>query len=192
MALTERQAQAIHEAGHAVAAHFRGFRIIAVQWVAGGARIGFDGSFDSPRSEQEAENALVVHVAGYAAMRKAGVADRPLTSEYLRYHPGQLARDSDPMTASVLVQRVFTARGEPSATTLERTIECVEAAERLAFPLLDQHWAAVEAVAEAMLASQNLTGEEVHRIIDQAPAAAGGEAKPKAKGKGRGKGKKEG
>jgi hypothetical protein len=75
MTLTELEAQVIREAGHAVVAHFLNFRIVAVQWETTGARIYFEGTFDNPRSEQEAANALIVQVAGYAAMQMAGVRD---------------------------------------------------------------------------------------------------------------------
>jgi hypothetical protein len=165
MDLTEHEAQAVHEAGHAVVAHFRGFRIQAIRWVSTGARIEFEERFANPQGEQDAEGALLVHVAGYAAQRKARVLDRLLVSEYLRDHASRLDLGSDPIRAVLLIGEVFESRGEPRPS-MPRVLECVEAAERCSFSILDEHWPAVEALASTMLRAENLPGVEVHRIIE--------------------------
>ncbi len=165
MALTENQAQAIHEAGHAVVAHFLGIRVLAIQWVGTGARTVFDVDFSNPQDEQQAANALTVQVAGYAAMRKAGVAGRLLVSEYLRSGE-RLHPDSDAMQAICLIDRVFHLRGKPSPVPMPQAIACVEWAEQRAIGMLDQSWAAVENVASAQLAGKGIIGEEeLHQII---------------------------
>ena len=152
-----RRATAFHEAGHAVAARDRGFRLHRATIVPSGDYAGIVehsnplrgidlGSDRSPLARLRAEDAIIVHLAGPAAQR------RYKPRSYRSYH-GKIDYERA-LGLAVAQNGPFEA-----AKAQLRWLEIV------ARDMIEQQWHFVESVAEALLEKGTLSGAQLRRVL---------------------------
>jgi ATP-dependent Zn protease len=149
---------AYHEAGHAFMALYVGARVRQVtvepDWDDGPARHGdtqIEWHGDVPNRRQQCENEILVALAGpVAEMIQSGEP----------YHPGFVAEWAADWQAAWQAAESLVADEPKRVKLLERmTVGLYRLLER------DDHWAALAAIVDNLLAHETLAGEEVQQIV---------------------------
>jgi ATP-dependent Zn protease len=157
-----RSAAAYHEAGHAVAAHAMGLKLhpvtIRSRGGSAGPSIPMDPlrgirlEFGSPkRTQLQIEAAIIVLLAGSIAQRRHEVQSWSLAD-----------REPDRAAGFALALRV-----SPDPETAAAHLRWLELR---AIRLVEERWAAVERVANALLDKRTLTVKEISGLVSASPS----------------------
>lgn len=143
---TELERTAYHEAGHAVVAHFVGAPVMSLSIVPTGIE---EGRLFMGKGQLDGDKQLAIGYAGREA-------------ELLATGTHSDGCEMDLLTIQLACNVWFVDERDRD--------EAMESAQEDARNILQKHWPAVEALAQALLAQKRIIGTDVQTIINQAEA----------------------
>lgn len=158
--MDEIEDRAIHEAGHAVAAHLMGWPIVEVKLGETGADRSFCELVRDPDPDIDGD----AHIRRWIRFFSGSVAAnrhllKPEHPDYSTYC--RLGWGADIIECQGLAKMVENNTGVPAVQVIAEEEDRIQS-------MIDSHWSAVTAIASALLERGIIEGKDAHDIIENA------------------------